>query len=178
MLTDDTPTEPTGPIEDDRLRLIFTCCHPALALENRVAMTLRLLGGLTVAEIAAAFLVPETTMAQRITRAKKTVSSVRFDAPGDVATVLRVLYLVFNEGYSGEVDLAVEAIRLTRQLAAATGHREWDRVLPPMAEVAMPEREWLVRDFLKWDAGLPPNCQTFAKGSGATEKTPRLALVS
>ena len=70
MLTDDTPPEPTGPVEDDRLRLVFTCCHPALAPENRVALTLRLLGGLTVAEIAAAFLVPETTMAQRITRSK------------------------------------------------------------------------------------------------------------
>ncbi len=63
-------------------------------------------------------------------------------------------------------------------LAAATGHRDWNRVLPPMAEVAMPEREWLVRDFLKWDAGLPASCQTFAKGSGASEKAPRLALAS
>ena len=71
MVTDDSPPEPTGPVEDDRLRLVFTCCHPALAPENRVALTLRLLGGLTVAEIAAAFLVPETTMAQRITRAKQ-----------------------------------------------------------------------------------------------------------
>ena len=74
MITDDTPHEPTGPVEDDRLRLIFTCCHPALAPEARVALTLRLLGGLTVAEIAAAFLVPETTMAQRITRAKQKIS--------------------------------------------------------------------------------------------------------
>ena len=73
MITDDTPPEPTGPVEDDRLRLIFTCCHPALAPENRVALTLRLLGGLTVAEIAHAFLVPETTMAQRITRAKQKI---------------------------------------------------------------------------------------------------------
>ena len=74
MLEDDTPHEPTGILEDDRLRLIFTCCHPALAPEARVALTLRLLGGLTVPEIAQAFLVPETTMAQRITRAKKKIS--------------------------------------------------------------------------------------------------------
>ena len=74
MINDDTPHEPTGIVEDDRLRLIFTCCHPALAPEARVALTLRLLGGLTVAEIAQAFLVPETTMAQRITRAKKKIS--------------------------------------------------------------------------------------------------------
>ena len=73
MIYDDTPHEPTGVVEDDRLRLIFTCCHPALAPEARVALTLRLLGGLTVAEIAQAFLVPETTMAQRITRAKEKI---------------------------------------------------------------------------------------------------------
>ena len=75
MIHDDTPHEPTGAVEDDRLRLIFTCCHPALAPEARVALTLRLLGGLTVAEIAAAFLVPETTMAQRITRAKAKIKA-------------------------------------------------------------------------------------------------------
>ena len=74
MIIDPEPHEPTGPVEDDRLRLIFTCCHPALAPEARVALTLRLLGGLTVAEIAAAFLVPETTMAQRITRAKRKIA--------------------------------------------------------------------------------------------------------
>jgi predicted RNA polymerase sigma factor len=81
-------------------------------------------GGLTTRQIAQAYLVPEATMAQRISRAKRAVSGVRFDQPGDVATVLRVLYLVFNEGYSGDVDLAAEAIRLTRQLAAATDHPE------------------------------------------------------
>ncbi|HEX7739330.1 MAG TPA: RNA polymerase sigma factor [Marmoricola sp.] len=129
MLTDDTPTEPTGPIEDDRLRLIFTCCHPALALENRVAMTLRLLGGLTVAEIAAAFLVPETTMAQRITRAKAKIrdSHIPYRVPAlddidqRLSGVLAVVYLVFNEGYlstqgTARLDLCDEAIRLTRQL--------------------------------------------------------------
>ncbi|QIG45157.1 RNA polymerase sigma factor [Nocardioides anomalus] len=132
MLHDDTPHEPTGVVEDDRLRLIFTCCHPALAPEARVALTLRLLGGLTVAEIAQAFLVPETTMAQRITRAKKKISvsgiPYRVPAPEDLAArvdaVLAVLYLVFNEGYlssSAEAspirdELTGEAIRLTRIL--------------------------------------------------------------
>src|SRR3954451_10587610 len=77
MLYDDTPPEPTGPVDDDRLRLIFTCCHPALAPEARIALTLRLLGGLTVAEIAQAFLVPETTIGQRITRAKKKIAAAR-----------------------------------------------------------------------------------------------------
>jgi RNA polymerase sigma-70 factor (ECF subfamily) len=124
------PTEPVGPVEDDRLRLVFTCCHPALAPENRVALTLRLLGGLTVAEIAAAFLVPETTMAQRITRSKQKIRVAHIpyripgpeDLPERLAGVLAVLYLVFNEGYlgsSGEAlrtDLTAEAIRLARQL--------------------------------------------------------------
>src|SRR6185436_18997723 len=137
MLNDDTPAEPTGPVTDDRLRLIFTCCHPALAPENRIALTLRLLGGLTVAEIAHAFLVPETTMAQRITRAKQKIKQARIpyrvpsaaDLPTRVATVLSVLYLVFNEGYlaSGadadpvREDLCREAIRLTRQLREVSG---------------------------------------------------------
>lgn len=131
MLYDDTPHEPTGPVEDDRLRLVFTCCHPALAPEARIALTLRLLGGLTVAEIADAFLVPETTMAQRITRAKKKIAAARIpyrvpgaaDLPERVATVLTVLFLVFNEGYlsTGEgapvrTELTAEAIRLARVL--------------------------------------------------------------
>ena len=129
MMYDDTLPEPTGPVEDDRLRLIFTCCHPALAPEARVALTLRLLGGLTVAEIADAFLVPETTMAQRITRAKKKIAAARIpyrvpestDLPDRLAAVLTVLFLVFNEGYlatgAGEpirADLTREAMRLTR----------------------------------------------------------------
>jgi predicted RNA polymerase sigma factor len=91
---------------------------------SAVALTLRAVGGLTTRQIAQAYLVPEATMAQRISRAKRTVSGVRFNQPGDVATVLRVLYLVFNEGYSGDVDLAAEAIRLTRQLAAQIDHEE------------------------------------------------------
>ena len=109
---------------DDTLQLYFLCAHPSLTPASAVALTLRAVGGLTTRQIAQAYLVPEATMAQRISRAKRTVSGVRFDQPGDVATVLRVLYLVFNEGYSGDVDLAAEAIRLTRQLAARTDHAE------------------------------------------------------
>jgi RNA polymerase sigma-70 factor, ECF subfamily len=112
MLNDDTPAEPMGPVTDDRLRLVFTCCHPALAPENRIALTLRLLGGLTVAEIAHAFLVPETTMAQRITRAKAKIKQARIpyrvpqgsDLPSRMSTVLAVLYLIFNEGYLPDQD--------------------------------------------------------------------------
>ena len=115
-----------GPSEaaDDTLRLYFLCAHPSLTPASAVALTLRAVGGLTTRQIAQAYLVPEATMAQRISRAKRTVSGVRFNQPGDVATVLRVLYLVFNEGYSGDVDLAAEAIRLTRQLSATTSHEE------------------------------------------------------
>src|SRR5436190_13041232 len=131
MHYDDTPHEPTGPVEDDRLRLLFTCCHPALAPEARIALTLRLLGGLTLPEIAQAFLVPETTMAQRITRAKQKIASAKVpyrvpeaaDLPQRLDGVLAVLFLVFNEGYlaSGDGDpvraeLTGEAIRLTRVL--------------------------------------------------------------
>jgi RNA polymerase sigma-70 factor (ECF subfamily) len=131
MIFDDEHPEPTGPVEDDRLRLIFTCCHPALAPEARIALTLRLLGGLTVAEIAQAFLVPETTMAQRITRAKKKIAAAKVpyrvpeadDLPERLGGVLAVLFLVFNEGYlatgDGEpirAELTGEAIRLTRIL--------------------------------------------------------------
>ncbi|HEU5316039.1 MAG TPA: DUF6596 domain-containing protein [Chloroflexota bacterium] len=109
---------------DDTLQLYFLCAHPSLTPASAVALTLRAVGGLTTRQIAEAYLVPEATMAQRISRAKRTVSGVRFNQPGDVATVLRVLYLVFNEGYSGDVDLAGEAIRLTRQLAARIKHEE------------------------------------------------------
>ncbi|MFD5977244.1 RNA polymerase sigma factor [Streptomyces bacillaris] len=115
-----------GPVPggDDTLHLYFLCAHPSLTPSSAVALTLRAVGGLTTRQIARAYLVPEATMAQRISRAKRTVSGVRFERPGDVSTVLRVLYLVFNEGYSGDVDLAAEAIRLTRQLAAAIDHPE------------------------------------------------------
>ncbi len=123
-----------GPVPDtdDSLRLYFLCAHPSLTPSSAVALTLRAVGGLTTRQIAAAYLVPEATMAQRISRAKRTVAGVRLDRPGDVATVLRVLYLVFNEGYSGDVDLAAEAIRLTRQLAARTDHPEVSGLLALM----------------------------------------------
>ncbi|MGW1143579.1 RNA polymerase sigma factor [Streptomyces sp. NPDC002454] len=122
--TEREPAPGPAPAADDTLQLYFLCAHPSLTPASAVALTLRAVGGLTTRQIAAAYLVPEATMAQRISRAKRTVSHVRFDRPGDVATVLRVLYLVFNEGYSGDVDLAAEAIRLTRQLAARVDHPE------------------------------------------------------
>ena len=113
---------PPGPTEtaDDTLQIFFLCAHPALAPASAVALTLRAVGGLTTRQIAQAYLVPEATMAQRISRAKRTVRDVRFSEPGDLVTVRRVLYLVFNEGYTGDVDLAAEAIRLTRQLVTMT----------------------------------------------------------
>ena len=115
-----------GPVSevDDTLHLYFLCAHPSLSPSSAVALTLRAVGGLTTRQIAEAYLVPEATMAQRISRAKRTVAGVRLDSAGDVGTVLRVLYLVFNEGYSGDVDLAGEAIRLTRQLAGVIDHPE------------------------------------------------------
>jgi RNA polymerase sigma factor (sigma-70 family) len=117
---------PAGPTEsaDDTLQLYFLCAHPSLTSASAVALTLRAVGGLTTRQIAQAYLVPEATMAQRISRAKRTVSDVRLDQPGDLRTALKVLYLVFNEGYSGDVDLAAEAIRLARQLAATTDDPE------------------------------------------------------
>ncbi|MDT4916456.1 MAG: hypothetical protein QOH89_1156 [Pseudonocardiales bacterium] len=114
------PTEQT----DDTLWLLFLCCHPMLSPASAIALTLRAVGGLTTREIAEAFLVPEATMAQRISRAKRTVAGEPFAAPGDVALVLRVLYLIFTEGYGGRVDLAAEAIRLTRQLARESADPE------------------------------------------------------
>ncbi|MFE5973030.1 RNA polymerase sigma factor [Streptomyces sp. NPDC056460] len=123
-LVEEEPRPGPATAVDDTLRLYFLCAHPSLTPSSAVALTLRAVGGLTTRQIARAYLVPEATMAQRISRAKRTVSGVRFDRPGDVATVLRVLYLVFNEGYSGDVDLAAEAIRLTRQLATVIDHPE------------------------------------------------------
>jgi len=123
-LVEEQPAPGPGASADDTLQLYFLCAHPSLTPASAVALTLRAVGGLTTRQIAQAYLVPEATMAQRISRAKRTVSDVRFDQPGDVATVLRVLYLVFNEGYSGDLDLAAEAIRLTRQLAAVIDHEE------------------------------------------------------
>ncbi|HYI61864.1 MAG TPA: DUF6596 domain-containing protein, partial [Acidimicrobiales bacterium] len=114
---DTEPPAGTIPSADDTLHLYFLCAHPDLTSSSSVALTLRAVGGLTTRQIAQAYLVPEATMAQRISRAKRTVARAGVDRPGDVGTVMRVLYLVFNEGYTGDVDLAAEAIRLTRQLA-------------------------------------------------------------
>ncbi|HEY2272830.1 MAG TPA: sigma-70 family RNA polymerase sigma factor [Jatrophihabitantaceae bacterium] len=143
LLSDDDPVVPVGAVEDERLRLIFTCCHPALSMEARVALTLRMIGGLTVPEIARAFLVHEGAMGQRITRAKAKIKAAGIpyrvpspaDLPARISGVLTVLFLVFNEGYlaSGpdtdpvRHDLTVEAIRLTRLIRA---------LLPDDGEVA------------------------------------------
>jgi RNA polymerase sigma-70 factor (ECF subfamily) len=132
MLYDDDPDEPLGAIDDDRLRLIFTCCHPALAPEARVALTLRMVGGLSVPEIARAFLVQETAMSGRITRAKTKIKTAHIpyrvpsaeDLPARVSGVLAVLFLIFNEGYLAtgadtdpvRQELTAEAMRLTRLL--------------------------------------------------------------
>ena len=140
---DDDPPELLGAIDDDRLRLIFTCCHPALAVEARVALTLRMVGGLTVPEIARGFLVAESALGRRITRAKAKIKAARIpyrvpsaaDLPARVSGVLAVLYLVFNEGYLAtgpdtdpiRSDLTAEAIRLTRLIRA---------LLPDDGEVA------------------------------------------
>jgi RNA polymerase sigma-70 factor, ECF subfamily len=143
VLYDNGAPELLGAIDDDRLRLIFTCCHPALAMESRVALTLRMIGGLTMPEIARAFLVSEAAMGQRITRAKAKIKAARIpyrvpsaeDLPARVSGVLAVLYLVFNEGYLAtgpdtdpvRHELTAEAIRLTRVIHA---------LLPEDGEVA------------------------------------------
>jgi RNA polymerase sigma factor (sigma-70 family) len=117
---------PPGPVEegDDTLLVLFCCCHPDLAPASQVALTLRAVGGLRTREIADAFYVPEATMAQRISRAKRTLRGRPLNRPGDLAVVLRVLYLIYTAGHASRVDLAAEAIRLGRQLTLATEEPE------------------------------------------------------
>ncbi|MDD7940298.1 sigma factor [Actinomycetospora lutea] len=170
----DEPEE-GGPVHDDRLRMIFTCCHPALALPARVALTLRLLGGLETPEIARAFLVPEATMAQRIVRAKNKIRAARIpyrvphdaDLPDRVPGVLAVVYLVFTEGHATATrdDLAAEAIRLGRLLAELMPDEP--EVLGLLALMLLTEARRPARraadgsrvlladqDRARWDAGL------------------------
>jgi len=151
--------EPLGAIDDDRLRLVFTCCHPALAMESRVALTLRMVGGLTVPEIAHAFLVQEAAMARRITRAKGKIAAARIpygvplreDLPARLTGVLAVLFLIFNEGYLAtspgtqpvRSDLTAEAIRLTRlvrELVPADGEVAGLLALMLLTEARRPAR--------------------------------------
>ena len=161
MVYDDTPPEPTGPVEDDRLRLVFTCCHPALAMQARVALTLRLLGGLTIPEIARAFLVQETTMARRTTRAKAKIKAAhipyRMPSADDIrerlAGVLTVVYLIFNEGYlagegddplRGELTDARRPARVSRTGELVTLDKQdrgaWDRTLIAEGKALVRER--------------------------------------
>ncbi|GAA3868176.1 sigma factor-like helix-turn-helix DNA-binding protein [Leifsonia kafniensis] len=181
LVFDDDPPESLGAIDDERLRLIFTCCHPALAMEARVALTLRIVGGLTVTEIARAFLVQETAMARRITRAKLKIKEARIpfqvpsleDLPGRVSGVLAVLYLIFNEGYLAtgpdtdpiRSDLTAEAIRLTRlirTLLPENGEVAGLLALMLLTEARTPARISAVGELVRideqdrgiWDSGL------------------------
>ncbi len=161
-----TALEPaSGPTEraDDTLLLMFLCCHPVLSPTSAVALTLRAVGGLTTREVAEAFLVPEATMAQRISRAKRALSGKPFTRPADIAVVLRVLYLIFNEGYGGRVDLAAEAIRLTRLLVLESDEPEVAGLLALMLlhharrDARRDEHDSIVpldeQDRSRWDAG-------------------------
>ncbi|WP_280367908.1 RNA polymerase sigma factor [Nocardia wallacei] len=164
LAVEDEPPAGPMPATDDTLWLYFLCAHPALPAGSAVALTLRAVGGLTTRQIATAYLVPEATMAQRISRAKRRIADLPLDQPGDLATVLRVLYLVFNEGYGGDIDLAAEAIRLTRQLAATTDEPEVSGLLALMllhharrASRTAPDGRLVPlaeQDRTRWDTGL------------------------
>jgi len=183
------PIEPVGPVSDDRLRLIFTCCHPALAPEAQIALTLRLLGGLQTPEIARAFLVQEATMAARLTRAKKKIAAanIPYRVPGDaelpdrLKPVLAVVYLIFNEGYTASSgddlireDLCGEAIRLARLLARLMPDEP--EVLGLLALLLLTESRRAVRtavdgslvllpdqDRTRWDGELIAEGQTLVR---------------
>ena len=173
---EETSAEPrvggAGPEEgDDTLFLLFCCCHPDLAPASQVALTLRAVGGLTTREIADAFYVPEATMAQRISRAKRTLAGPparRLDQPGDLAVVLRVLYLVYTAGHAGRVDLAAEAIRLARQLTLATEEPEARGLLALMLlnHAESPGATRLRRDSLR-STGRTAACGTRARSPRA-----------
>ena len=169
-------------IPDERLELVFTCCHPALATEAQVALTLRTLGGLSTAQIARAFLVPEATTAQRLVRAKRKIraAGIPFRVPADhllpdrLAAVLAVVYLIFNEGYGGHGDLAAEALRLGRALAEIMPDEPEVHGLLALMALHDARREARVRDGdivllaeqdrTRWDA-----CQ-IAAGRAALER--------
>ena len=168
-------------IPDERLELVFTCCHPALALDAQVALTLRTLGGLEIEEIARAFLVPEATMAKRLVRAKRKIKAAGIPfrvppahlLPDRLAAVLAVVYLIFNEGYGGRGDLAAEAIRLGRALA---------ELMPDEPEVHGLLALMLINDarrearFANGDDRPPRAIRTARSGTSTSSRTGRAAL--
>jgi RNA polymerase sigma factor (sigma-70 family) len=163
--------DPSG--TDDTLRLFVLCAHPALSPDAAAALTLRAVGGLTTRQVAEAYLVPEATMAQRISRAKRRIADEPLGPLGDPATVLRVLYLVYNAGHTGEVDLATEAIRVTRQLRAVLDHPEVSGLLalmllhharrPARTDAAGRLVPLAEQDRTRWDAALVAEGQALVR---------------